>query len=485
MSQAGRLSGVGLDQRARNPRTFEVRRATVRVLVLIIALLFGTSAILRPDRAIRIATGGTAHALCAGVFVSGRDANRTYEEETRPEPGMALLDWGSRYRVDPRAREVSVTFAGMFESRVAFRGDTGCLDVHGEVPAVSPGRDLGAMALPRDVGSFVEATTRDERVRAAVDEGFAEPEPTRRRNTKAVVVVHRGRIIAERYAEGIKVDTPLSGHSLSKSVTHALIGLLVHEGKLSEGAPAPVPEWSRPSDPRREITVDELLRMSSGLPWDERIPGFDAATRMWFIERDMYAFAVRAPIEGAPGTRWNYSNRGYMVLCRLVRDGVGGTDEDVLRFARRDLFLPVGMKNTLIDFDATGTPICTSDVYASARDWARFGLLYLNGGVVDGRRVLPEEWVRAASAKTLDTGYGAGFWINSVHTPQPLLGTWGMEGAPADAFYGRGHLGQYVVIIPSRQLVVVRLGSSHLPHDDIVGVGHMVKKIVSAIDDGT
>jgi CubicO group peptidase (beta-lactamase class C family) len=221
--------------------------------------------------------------------------------------------------------------------------------------------------------------------------------------------------------------------------------------------------------------------MASGLPWDEYAGGWDPATRMWYLERDMAASAQQARIEAPPGTRWNYSNRGFMILSRLIRDAVGGHAEEVVRFARRELFEPLSMRTVTLELDATGTPIGSSQLYASPRDWARFGMLYLLDGVVAGRRILPEGWVDYTRATTLDTGYGAGFWVNTVSTKAPRVGSWGMPGAPRDAFFARGYLGQFIVVVPSEQLVVVRLGVARTPGDDIAIVGRLVGEVVEAI----
>ena len=313
---------------------------------------------------------------------------------------------------------------------------------------------------------------------------FAEPDRPPYRWTTAVVVVHDGHVIAERYAPGYGIDTPLLGYSATKSVTSALVGILVRQGRLAVEQPAPVAAWSDANDPRRGITVDQLLRMTSGLALDETQSPFNPVARMLYLERDMAGFAESAGLEAKPGSTWNYTSGNTLVLSRIIRDAAGGHAADVLRFAHRELFDPLGMRNVTLEIDATGTPVGSTYMLAPARAWARLGMLYLNDGVVGGRQILPEGWVRYSSTPTLETGYGAGFWTNRVTGNIPWSSVpWSIPGAPRDAFFARGLLGQYVVVIPSERLVVARFGVSHGPGADIEGVGHLIADVIGALSD--
>jgi CubicO group peptidase (beta-lactamase class C family) len=399
---------------------------------------------------------------------------------------MGVLNWALRYSVDTDHHEVGTQVAHFFSARAIYRPSVGCLGVHGSIPddtgglSDTPAPNRSEALLP-DIAGPAPVDPTDPRLRAALDGAFAETDRPPYRRTKAVVIVHNGRVIAERYARGYGVDTPLHGHSMTKSVVNALIGVLVRRSAVTVAQTHLTPAWQSRDDARSSITIDQLLRMVSGLPWDEYAGGWDPATRMWYLERDMTAFAQQTRLEAPPGTRWNYSNRGFMVLSRLIRDAVGGHAEEVVRFARHELFEPLGMRNATLELDATGTPIGSSQLYAPARDWARFGMLYLLDGVVAGRRILPKGWVDYTRAQTLDTGYAAGFWINTVSTKAPMVGRWGMPGAPRDAFFARGYLGQFIVVVPSEQLVVVRLGVARTPGGDIATVGRLVGEVVEAI----
>ena len=445
------------------------------VIVLIAALCIAVYFATWGKGLLRVATGSVSRSLCSAVFVSGVDPDRLYAEEQRPR--MRAIAWALNYVIDRDRHEVRTTIAGGFEARAVYRDGIGCLVVHGD-GAVPEAAGIEAPSFAdafADQSAIIEPT--DPALRKALDGAFAEPDPEHPRNTKAFVVLYEGKLIAERYAPGYGPSTPIWAHSISKSLTNALIGILVRESKLHLAAPAPLPAWETQSDAHRAVTVDQLLRMTSGLPFDDNDAAINHLTRMLFLERDMAGYAAHVPLQHTPGTAWNYSNAGYMVLSRLVRDAVGGGAADVEHFVRRELFEPLGMRTAMLDCDATGTPIGASNSYASARDWARFGQLYLDDGVVAGRRILPEGWVAYSASQTLNTGYGAGFWTNLVNEGSvPVWNApWGMPTLPKDMFYARGALGQYIVIVPSEKLVVVRMGLGY------GGVESAIADIIAAL----
>jgi CubicO group peptidase (beta-lactamase class C family) len=199
---------------------------------------------------------------------------------------------------------------------------------------------------------------------------------------------------------------------------------------------------------------------------------------MVYLHDDMAGFAVNAAVVAPPGTRWAYSSPTTQLLARVVRDAVGGP-EQTLAFAWRELFNPLGMRNVTLEFDASGTLQGSTYMLAGARDWAKFGLLYLNDGVVGGKRILHEDWVDFCAAATLDTDYAAGFWTNRSEHPNAKGRV--RLGIPRDAFFASGDLGQRVVIMPSQRLVVVRLGDSVDPTGDIRGLARLVKEVIAAV----
>jgi hypothetical protein len=454
-------------------------RNTFIIVAAIGVVFLGVAFLLRREaRGIRVGTAVVSKTLCSGVFVSGLDPETLYDEAVKPIPGQTLLSKRLKYVVDRTGRQVTTTWAGMFQSRAVYRDGLGCTVVNGDetkeftgIPAVE--------LLPSVVPAPLEVQPRNPALEAALDRAFAEPDKPPYRRVKAVVILHDGKLIAERYAPGYAAETPILGYSLAKSVINALIGILVRQNKLKLEQRAPVPEWSNLSDPRHDITIEQLLRMTSGLALEEADNGFDPVSRMLFLEPDMGAYAAGARIKTAPGSSWEYTSGNYILLSRIIRDAVGGHAGDVVAFARKELFEPLGISTATIEFDAAGTPVGCTDVLASARDWARFGLLYLNDGVVNGHRILPEGWVKFSAAPTLDADYGAGFWTNR--------GSHGYAkdrieaGMPEEAFYGSGNLGQRVVVIPSENLVIVRLGLTHSDGFDMRGLLHLIADTSAAL----
>lgn len=438
--------------------SIQSRITLVALAVAVLAIALALFIALRIGPMLRTATGSVSHALCDAAFVSRVDPDQLYAEQERPL--MRGLDWALHYRIDRTRHEVRSSVLGLFGQRAVFRPGLGCLLAHG-VATVPDAAGLQEALATRDTGS-PRVNPGDPRIRRALDQAFAEPDPAHLRRTKAVVIWHDGRLIGERYAHGYGPDTPIWAHSVSKSITQALIGILVRQGKLRIGQPVPIAAWRSPADPHHPVTIDQLLRMTSGLPFDENDDVVNPMTRMFFLEPDMAGYAATVPLEHPPGSSWAYSNLGFVLLGRVIRDASGGNALDAERFMRRELFDPLGMHHTLMETDATGTPIAASHVYATARDLARFGQLYLDDGVVNGRRILPQGWANYAGSQTLATGYGAGFWTNRMNRGSVPVwhAPWGMPSLPRDMYYARGALGQYVVIVPSERLVVVRMGIS-------------------------
>jgi len=279
-------------------------------------------------------------------------------------------------------------------------------------------------------------------------------------DTRALLAVQRGRLVLERYAEGFSADASFRSWSMAKSVAQALLGILVREGRLSLDAPSPVPEWRAKGDPRGAITLRHLLQMTSGLDNGDDGTGPESfVARLFFgdLSVDTAAAAAQVPLLHAPGTLWAYSTGTSQILSGILARELGGGREGVRSFLERELGGPVGATSLLLEFDAAGTPLGGGYAWATARDWARLGMLYLRDGVWEQRRILPESWVdfsRSVAPARNNGTYGAHFWVNAEPADdqfQPLRGG-------IDAFEMSGNAGQFVVIVPDRDLVIVRLG---------------------------
>jgi len=272
-------------------------------------------------------------------------------------------------------------------------------------------------------------------------------------DTRALLVARGGRLLAEAYGPGIDAGTPLLGWSMAKSVTAMLLGRLEGLGHLQVSERDLFPEWR--GDERGQITVENLLQMTSGLAFvEDYIAGSDS-TRMLFMSPAAAAVPRASPLQHAPGTHFSYSSGTTNLLALLAYQRVGGSARAQLDFFRRELAVPLALEATVFEPDHSGVFVGSSFLYASARDWARFGQLMLGGGAINGRRVLVEDWVRRATApngSANDPRYGYQFWLNRG-AAQP---NW--PSLPADAYAMQGSRSQVVMVLPALDAVVVRLG---------------------------
>lgn len=291
--------------------------------------------------------------------------------------------------------------------------------------------------------------------------------------TRALVVMHGGTIAAERYAPGYSAKTRFVSWSMAKTVTAVMIGMLVADGQLRLDAPAPVPRWQRPGDPRAEITLRQLLQMRSGLEHTEAgdPPYQSSEVRMLFLDGrdDMADYATAQPLEAEPGSKFEYSSNTTVILADIAaRVLTDSRNPDVRRKAVGDylharLFGPLGMTSAVPEFDRAGTLIGGSLIHATARDWARFGELLRNKGSFRGEQLVPRAWVEAmVTPSPKSPQYGLQTWLNrpvEEGIEQPLF----PGRAPHSAFAAIGHMGQYIVVSPVQKLTVVRLGHSDAP----------------------
>jgi CubicO group peptidase (beta-lactamase class C family) len=408
-----------------------------------------------------VAAGYKALTLCSAHFNAGRSQAQVETLELRgiyPEYDAQVQ--ALQAQVDERVRTVSVPFDAAMPPRIAaWRPNLGCaqLPIGADAEAVDAlprfdkrAPDLDDEAWPlgeRDATSNARGDTAA--LQRAVAAAFDTPQFGEGTATTAVVVLQDGRIVAERYREGFGPHVAQRTWSVAKSLAGALVGVAVREGVLDPMQPAPVPEWQRPGDPRAAITLDQLLRMSSGLHSDTAGNRTDA---LYFGGATVAEAATGWPLQAPPGTRYRYANNDIVLAIHALRAKTGD-DERALARPFTDLFWPLGMTRTRAETDWQGGFVLSSQVWSTARDLARFGLLLQDDGVFDGRRLLPEGWLRAATTPSgpqpddRDFGYGATLWLLQ-RSP----------GVPADAFAALGNRGQVVVVVPSRRVVIVRRG---------------------------
>ena len=326
--------------------------------------------------------------------------------------------------------------------------------------------------MPADMGNqpinFTTTSVDTNRLNKIMQEHVDHTNNKKQHEARAIVVMYDGKLLAEHYAPGFDKNSRMLGWSMAKSVTSALVGILVKQGKLDVNKPAPVPEWADAKDKRHAITLQHLLQQTSGLDFEENYNKYSDATRMLFNKADMAAYTASRPLKIAPGTQFYYSSGNSNILSRIVRQTVGNSNYYSIIYD--SLFHKLGMYSAVIEPDASGTMVGSSYVFATARDWARFGLLYYNNGIVNGQQLFTGDWVKQTitpfAADKLQH-YGYQFWLNGFNKEMPSQRKF--PAAPADMFYADGYAGQYVFIIPSKKLVIVRLGFKNFDENELLG----------------
>ena len=431
-----------------------------------------------------IITGFDAKQICTCVFVSNRSAASLDTSEMAEFPFNL-----AKYEVNMQDSSVTASVWGMVKQKAIYRKGVGCTlisDVTEQelrsqvftIPAV-PEKNTDSLFFPlgNRLADTIPAAINMNILNAAVDKAFTEPYAGKKQRTRAVVVVYNGQLVAERYAPGFDKATKMYGWSMAKSFTSTLIGTLVKQGKLNVNQAAPVPEWKKEGDPRHNITLENLLQQQSGLNFLEDYTKASDVTNMLYKEKDMAAFTANHLLANTPGTVFSYSSGNSNILARIIRQTVG--EKDYAAYPFTALFYKINMYNTLFEPDCSGTYVGSSYINATARDFARFGLLYYNDGVWNGERILPEGWVKqtaTAPATNKLKNYGYQFWLNGIQQNDSSKHLY--PDVSADMFLCDGYAGQEIYIIPSKKLVVVRLG---LTLDKSFNENHFLKSIIASI----
>jgi CubicO group peptidase (beta-lactamase class C family) len=431
--------------------------------------------------------GAYAKTLCSALFVSHRE--RTLSDQLAK--ALAVESMGlpeadaarSEVVVDEAEKIVRISVPGQFTRTAQYFGDQGCI-LHASlerklhftpVPVRTALPD--AMSQPWPMGDAPSnlpgpAGVDMARVRKAVDLAFAPGAMT-----NAFLVVYKGQIIGERYAPGITKDTQLESWSMGKSLTATLLGLLVQDGLVKVDDPAPVPEWQQSGDPRKEIRVADLLRMSSGLKCTrEDAVGYTDHFYFYTGAIDAFKYAVSRPLEFPPNTVGRYRNCDPLTIGYIVKRLVSARGEEYLTYPQRALFDRIGIRQQVLETDPYGNFLLTGHDYGTVRNWARLGMLYLNDGVWNGERLLPSEFVKfvgSVAPAWKEPAYGGLFWVNGNKA-------WNL---PSDTFMASGNGGQNTFIVPSHQLVIVRMGDHPGARESRNAVRAAQTEIMAAIDE--
>lgn len=406
-----------------------------------------------------IITAFAAKGMCSSVFLADKDPERVQAEDLSFFPiSMA------RCKINYEEKSVTSRVLGLAKRKAVFREGLGAVLVlekpEEELRAESfnipePGYSQDTIPWPKGdiIPEIKPEGVNIERLNAILDEAIDVPGEEPLKKTLGVAVVYDNMLIGENYLDGYNPWTKFHGWSMTKSVTGAMAGKLVMEDRMNINAYTDIPEWA--GDDRKNITVDNILHMSSGLDWFENYFTISDATIMLMQSDDMFSSVISCDAAHEPGTYWNYSSGDANLLSGLIRKAID-EDDEYHGYVYSQLFHRIGMLNTVVETDASGLFVASSFSYGSVRDWARFGLLFLNNGIFEGDTVLTPEWVEymKAAAPASDGNYTATFWLKEPSPENALVDV------PEDVFFADGFQGQRVYIIPSKKLVVVRMGYS-------------------------
>ncbi len=406
-------------------------------------LLLGAGALVSGPA--KIGAAYKAKTVCSEVFVANRAPEAVASEDfTELSPALGLI----RHQIDTKKKTVRASLLGLGASKAIYRKGVGCTLAVGGPPAAV---DFNIAGLTPQ-STKLNVSAGDEALNEVLNQAMADESA----NHRAFVIIANGEIIAERYASGFSEDTPFLSWSMAKSVTATLVGAAADREFLTLTDPAPIPEWA--DDARNVITWRDLLRMESGLEFEEVYDSTASdVNKMLFRSREMAAIAADKPAVRQPGEEFSYSSGTSNLLARALDGVLRKNGTDLQNFAREAVFNPIGATSFVLEADASGNFIGSSYAYATARDWARLGQVYVQDGNWLDAQVLSSDWVSFVREPTAasDRYYGGHFWLNY----DGLNGRerW-LKGLPEDVYTMSGHEGQYVFIFPSDNIVIVRTG---------------------------
>lgn len=419
---------------------------------------------------LQTASGYAAKMMCSCLYV--HQSNQTLEEMRKERLNFSVLGRMSVAH-EAEAQSVTASFYGLAPARATYIPSRGCIlwaQPREALPEAIPLPEASRSGIATDLSLRPDSSSLQgvdqAALSAAVDYGMQAVEGG---GAHAVLILRKGKLIAERYAPGINADTRLMGWSMTKSITAALVGMRIAEGQLNADKQALFDNWQAP-DPRASIRLWDLLRMNSGLEWEEAYGSVTDATRMLYAQADMAAYVRQQPLAHPIGQHWAYSSGTTNLLMAILAETFP-SQAALSSWMYERLFYPIGANSFVIETDQSGLAVGSSYGWARARDWAKIGQLFLQGGDWDGQSILPSQWIQEmlVPAQGSQGTYGGQIWLKGPDTPS----------LPNDAFMLRGFQDQRVIILPTQEVVIVRLGHNKDKVSDFDG---LIERVLRAIE---
>jgi CubicO group peptidase (beta-lactamase class C family) len=408
-------------------------------------------------------TGFSSKSVTSGHFLD----NRSLETIEQGDNDIDKIDWATN-EINHSERFVISKVYGLKERKSIYREGLGATLINDDFdiskPYNVPKRTKINTNLPFPYGNLEPKDTVFSNIdyvklKGVIEDSF-DKKGQKDKRTRSVIVIYKNKIIAEKYEDGFNKNSKILGWSMTKSLTATYFGILQKQSKFDIMKPAPIAEWK--NDERSKITTNDLLHMNSGLEWEEDYGKISDVTKMLFIEEDMTKSQINKPLVGKPNNTWNYSSGTTNLLSGILRKQFK-THQEYLDFWYTNLLDKIGMNSAIVETDMVGNFVGSSYGWATTRDWAKFGLLYLHKGNWNGEQIFDESWAKyvATPTNTSNGQYGAQFWLNAGGR---------FPNAPKDMYYASGYQGQMVAIFPSHDLVIVRMGLKEDPEFDFNGL---------------
>ncbi|MDP2159453.1 MAG: serine hydrolase [Flavobacterium sp.] len=437
------------------------------LLLLVVLLFVGFTTYPKLD----ILSGFAAKSVASGIFID----NRPIEVIQQGDNDIDLVRL-AKIEMNKESKFATASVYGLKKRKAIYREGLGATLINDDFdetkPYLVPRRTKIETNLPFPYGNLepndsIFSEVNYEKLNLAVADAFDKKgEKTKR--TRALLVIYKDKIIAEKYEDGFSKNTKFLGWSMTKSITATYFGILQKQGKIDITKPAGLAEWTK--DERSKITLHNLIQMNSGLEWEEDYGKISDVTKMLFLAGDMAKIQLEKPAAFEPNTHWNYSSGTTNLLSGILRRQFQN-HQDYLDFWYASLIDKIGMHSMLIEPDMSGNFVGSSYGWATTRDWAKFGLLYLHEGNWNGEQIFDKSWAKyvATPTPTSNGEYGGHFWLNSGGKYPDV---------PKDMYFCGGFQGQKVIIIPSKEMVIVRFG---LTEDEDFDFNGMMKDVVESV----